>query len=94
MRRAAYALLSSSRVLLAGLVVLGLGGGMDVLYHLSPAFWEARLGAASEGLSELAHLVTAVGIVTTLIGLRRAKYPGRVLSPEDVAEPLDRPSSR
>ncbi len=52
-----------------GLVILVIGGALDIAFHASPASWipllEPVLG--KEGYN--AHLVTLVGMIITLIGL-------------------------
>ena len=57
------------RVMRLGLVVLAIGGGVDLFYHAAPPGWamqlEGYLGTDAVG----AHLVTLLGMVVTLLGL-------------------------
>jgi hypothetical protein len=52
-----------------GLLILVIGGTLDVLYHAAPPGWtmllDRYLGADGVG----AHLMTLLGMVVTLLGL-------------------------
>ena len=52
-----------------GLVVFALGGSLDLLYHSAPASWtpSVELCLGRDGL--LAHLVTLLGMVVTMLGV-------------------------
>ncbi len=56
-----------------GLVVLFIGGGLDVLYHVSPSDWTGTLELFLGREAYYAHLVTLIGMVITLVGLFSAQ---------------------
>jgi hypothetical protein len=62
------------RVMRLGLLILVIGGTLDLLYHAAPPGWAMRLDGylGADGVG--AHLLTLLGMVVTLLGLfaRRA----------------------
>jgi hypothetical protein len=57
-----------------GVLILAIGGALDLLYHAAPPGWAMQLDGylGSDGVG--AHLLTLLGMVVTLLGLfaRRA----------------------
>lgn len=52
-----------------GLLIFALGGALDLLYHGAPMAWIGTLeGYLGEG-AFLAHVVTLVGMVVTMLGV-------------------------
>ncbi len=52
-----------------GVLILAIGGVLDLLYHAAPPWWAMRLDVVlgSDGVG--AHLLTLCGMVVTLLGL-------------------------
>jgi hypothetical protein len=52
-----------------GLLILVIGGTLDLLYHAAPPGWTMRLDGylGADGVG--AHLLTLLGMVVTLLGL-------------------------
>ena len=57
-----------------GVLILVIGGGLDVLYHAAPPGWAIQLDVVLGPDGVIAHLMTLFGMVVTLLGLvaRRA----------------------
>ena len=52
-----------------GVLILAVGGGLDLLYHAAPPLWAMQLDGylGLDGVG--AHLLTLFGMVVTLLGL-------------------------
>jgi hypothetical protein len=57
------------RVMRLGLLILVIGGTLDLLYHAAPPGWTMRLDGYLGADAVGAHLVTLLGMVVTLLGL-------------------------
>jgi len=57
------------RVMQLGLLILIIGGTLDLLYHAAPPGWAMQLGRYLGADGAGAHLVTLLGMVVTLLGL-------------------------
>ena len=57
-----------------GVLILAIGGTLDVLYHAAPPVWAIQLDVVLGPNGVIAHLMTLFGMVVTLLGLfaRRA----------------------
>ena len=57
-----------------GVLILVIGGGLDLLYHAAPPGWAMQLEIVLGSNGVGAHLMTLFGMVMTLVGLfaRRA----------------------
>ena len=57
-----------------GVLILVIGGALDVLYHTAPPVWAIQLDVVLGPDGVVAHLMTLFGMVVTLLGLfaRRA----------------------
>jgi hypothetical protein len=66
------------RVMRLGMLVLAIGGGLDLFYHAAPLGWAMRLEGylGTDGVG--AHLVTLLGMVVTLLGLFARRAGARV----------------
>ncbi len=73
-KRIVLGFFSLPRLMQAGLVILALGGSLDMIYHTVPAGWlgplEIYLG--QEGYN--AHVVTLVGMLVTLAGVLLSRW--------------------
>ena len=59
-----------------GVLILAIGGTLDVVYHAAPPVWAVQLDVVVGSDGVVAHLLTLFGMVVTLVGL---EYPlGRV----------------
>ena len=74
-RRAFTALPVMMRV---GLVLAGLGGLIDIGYHLG----QGTPGVGHDTVAFIGHLVTLVGMVVTMLGLFGAAHTRRSVSPQ------------
>ncbi len=61
--------LEMPRLMQLGLVILVVGGALDILFHASPSAWTPSIEAYLGPDGYYAHLVTLAGMVTTLVGL-------------------------
>ena len=66
------------RVMRLGLLILVIGGTLDLLYHAAPPGWTMRLDGylGADGVG--AHLMTLLGMVATLLGLFARRASARV----------------
>jgi len=57
-----------------GVLILVIGGALDLLYHAAPPGWAVQLDVVVGPEGVIAHLMTLFGMVVTLLGLfaRRA----------------------
>jgi hypothetical protein len=57
-----------------GVLILVIGGALDVLYHAAPPGWAMQLDVVVGSEGVIAHVMTLFGMVVTLLGLfaRRA----------------------
>ena len=70
-----------------GVLILVIGGALDLLYHAAPPPWAMQLDVVVGSEGVIAHLMTLFGMVVTLLGLfaRRASAgvaPAEVSSSE------------
>ena len=65
-----------------GVLILAIGGTLDLLYHAAPPGWTMQLDGylGSDGVG--AHLLTLVGMVVTLLGLFARRASARVAQAE------------
>lgn len=61
------------RLMQIGFVVLAIGGGLDMAYHLSPAAWLKTFELFLGRDGYYAHLVTLAGMLITIAGLFAAQ---------------------
>ena len=61
-----------------GVLILVIGGALDLLYHAAPPGWAMQLdvGLGPDGV--IAHLMTLFGMVVTLVGLFAHRASARV----------------
>ena len=52
-----------------GVLILAIGGALDVLYHAAPSLWAMQLDVVLGSNGVAAHLMTLFGMVVTLLGL-------------------------
>jgi hypothetical protein len=52
-----------------GVLILAIGGVLDVLYHAAPPIWAMQLDVVLGSNGVAAHLMTLFGMVVTLLGL-------------------------
>ena len=52
-----------------GVVILAIGGTLDLLYHAAPPIWAMQLDVVVGSNGVAAHLMTLFGMVMTLLGL-------------------------
>jgi hypothetical protein len=73
------------RVMRLGLLILVIGGLLDLLYHAAPPGWAMRLDGylGADGVG--AHLLTLLGMVVTLLGLFAHRPRARVAHVEVTA---------
>jgi hypothetical protein len=76
-------------VMRLGVLLLAIGGTLDVLYHAAPPGWAVQLDVVvgSDGL--LAHLLTLFGMVVTMVGLFAHRASARS-APMEVTAPEGR----
>jgi hypothetical protein len=65
-----------------GVVILAIGGALDLLYHAAPPGWSMQLDGylGTDGVG--AHLLTLLGMVVTLLGLFVRRVSTRVAHAE------------
>ena len=61
-----------------GVLILVIGGALDLLYHAAPLGWTMQLDGylGTDGVG--AHLLTLLGMVVTLLGLFARRASARV----------------
>jgi hypothetical protein len=52
-----------------GVLMLAIGGVLDVLYHAAPPIWAMQLDVVLGSNGVAAHLLTLFGMLVTLLGL-------------------------
>jgi hypothetical protein len=65
-----------------GVLILVIGGGLDLLYHAAPPGWAMQLDAVLGPEGVIAHLMTLFGMVVTLLGLFARRAGARVAQAE------------
>ena len=70
------------RVMRLGLLILVIGGALDVLYHAAPPVWAIQLDVVLGPDGVIAHLMTLFGMVVTLVGLFAHRASARVAQAE------------
>jgi hypothetical protein len=61
-----------------GVLILAVGGTLDVLYHAAPPVWAIQLDVVLGPNGVIAHLMTLFGMVVTLVGLFAHRASARV----------------
>ena len=61
-----------------GVLILVIGGTLDVLYHAAPPGWAIQLDVVVGPKGVVAHLMTLFGMVVTLVGLFAHRVSARV----------------
>ena len=65
-----------------GVLILVIGGALDVLYHAAPPGWAIQLDVVLGSRAVVAHLMTLFGMVVTLVGLFARRASARVAQAE------------
>jgi hypothetical protein len=65
-----------------GVLILVIGGTLDVLYHTAPPVWAIQLDVVLGPDGVIAHLMTLFGMVVTLLGLFARRTSARVAQAE------------
>ena len=65
-----------------GVLILVIGGGLDLLYHAAPPIWAVQLDVVLGPEGVIAHLMTLLGMVVTLLGLFAHRASARVAQAE------------
>jgi hypothetical protein len=65
-----------------GVLILAIGGALDVLYHAAPPVWAIQLDVVLGSDGVIAHLMTLFGMVVTLVGLFSRRASARVAQVE------------
>ena len=65
-----------------GVLILAIGGTLDVLYHAAPPVWAIQLDVVLGPNGVIAHLMTLFGMVVTLVGLLAHRASARVTQVE------------
>jgi hypothetical protein len=65
-----------------GVLILVIGGALDVLYHTAPPVWATQLDVVLGPDGVVAHLMTLFGMVVTLVGLFAHRAGARVAQAE------------
>ena len=65
-----------------GVLILVIGGALDVLYHTAPPVWAIQLEVVLGPEGVIAHLMTLIGMVVTLVGLFARRASARVAQAE------------
>jgi hypothetical protein len=63
------------RAVQVGLLILAIGGLVDVLFHLTPPLWATRMGGVLGHDGHSAHLIMLVGMAVTLLGVVMRRSP-------------------
>jgi hypothetical protein len=61
-----------------GVLILAIGGTLDLLYHAAPPVWAIQLDVVLGSDGVVAHLMTLFGMVVTLVGLFAHRASARV----------------
>jgi hypothetical protein len=61
-----------------GVLILAIGGALDVLYHAAPPVWAMQLDVVVGPDGVIAHLMTLFGMVVTLVGLFAHRASARI----------------
>src|SRR4051794_4964649 len=77
------------RLMRLGVLLLAIGGTLDVLYHGAPPGWAVQLDVVVGLDGVVAHLLTLFGMVVTLVGLFAHRASARSV-PVDVSSPEGR----
>jgi hypothetical protein len=65
-----------------GVLILAIGGTLDLLYHAAPPMWAIQLDVILGPDGVIAHLMTLFGMVVTLVGLFAHRASARVAQAE------------
>ena len=65
-----------------GVLILAVGGTLDLLYHAAPPVWAMQLDVVVGTDAVIAHLMTLFGMVVTLVGLFTHRASARVAQAE------------
>src|SRR3954467_5400293 len=65
-----------------GVLLLAIGGTLDVLYHAAPPGWAVQLDVVVGSDGVVAHLLTLFGMVVTLVGLFAHRASARMVPTE------------
>jgi hypothetical protein len=65
-----------------GVLILVIGGTLDVLYHTAPPVWAIQLDVVLGPDGVIAHLMTLFGMVVTLVGLFARRASARIAQVE------------
>ncbi len=63
------------RAMQVGLLILAIGGIVDVLFHMVPPLWAMRMGYVLGHDGHSAHLIMLVGMAVTLLGVVTRRSP-------------------
>ena len=74
-----------------GVLILVIGGTLDVLYHAAPPVWAVQLDVVVGSDGVVAHLLTLFGMVSTLVGLFAHRARARI-APVKVTAPVGMPA--
>ncbi|HEU5097502.1 MAG TPA: hypothetical protein VFU22_00550 [Roseiflexaceae bacterium] len=69
-----------------GVLILAIGGVLDLLYHAAPPGWALQLDVVLGSDGVVAHLMTLLGMVVTLLGLFAHRASARI-APVEVTAP-------
>jgi hypothetical protein len=72
-----------------GVLILVIGGALDVLYHAAPPGWAIQLDVVLGSQAVVTHLMTLFGMVVTLVGLFGHRASARIV-PVEVTSPEGR----
>ena len=72
-----------------GVLILVIGGGLDLLYHAAPPMWAIQLDVILGPDGVIAHLMTLFGMVVTLVGLFAQRASARIV-PVEISSPEGR----
>jgi hypothetical protein len=73
-KRAILGFFSLPRLMQVGLVILALGGSLDLIYHAAPSGWIGTLEIYLGQDGYNAHVVTLIGMLVTLAGLLLSRW--------------------
>jgi hypothetical protein len=72
-----------------GVLLLAIGGTLDVLYHAAPPAWAVQVDVVLGPNGLAAHLLTLFGMVVTLLGLFTLRASARSV-PVEITAPEGR----
>jgi hypothetical protein len=72
-----------------GVLILVIGGALDVLYHAAPPVWAIQLDVVLGPEAVVAHLMTLFGMVVMLVGLFAHRASARSV-PVEISSPEGR----